>query len=258
MIGFIRASFRIFRNRRVMLGSFFTLILTYVTHLIIYSQIPRINNPSCFWPILITLSGMFWPALWGCIIAGTSPRDEMRQGTLEFLLATPITPKRLIFGMTFAPFMITMVLCFASIPSILICLFRLEAGFSWISPILTFILMMPVIWVHLIFSVWEGSQFNQQTGYTFSFMFMVFGSVYFFVHAIWGSINIPFITWVLYVYAVANLVINFIKRKNQRRSPLKTWKNNAIPTPRLSAGFLRFCGVMREPFSLMMTVSQNI
>ena len=241
MIGFIRASSRIFRNRRVMLGSFVALILTYITHLIIYSQITRFdNNSSCFWPVLITLSGLFWPTLWGCIIAGTSPRDEMRQGTLEFLLTTPITPKRLILGMTFAPLMITMVLCFSSIPSILICLFRLEMGFSWISPILVFMLMMPMIWLHLFISVLEGSQFNLQTGYAFSSMFMVFGSVYFFVIAIWGHFNLPFSTWIIFVYAVVNLLINFIKQKKSASFAIEDLEKQCDPKTKTISGLFAF------------------
>ncbi len=243
MIGFIRASFRVFRNRRVMLGSFFVLILTYVTHLILYSQIPRFDNPSCFWPILIMLSGMFWPALWGCVIAGTSPRDEMRQGTLEFLLATPITPKRLIIGMSFVPLMIIIILCFASIPSILLCLLRLGENILWIPPIITFLIMLPLIWFLIILSVWGGSKLDEYQNVIPVAMIPV---LFFFVFVgmltlfIWGNIDIPVLSYFLIAYGLANLVNPVVTLIRSRSFAIEDLEKQRDPNAKTISRFFAF------------------
>ena len=100
--------------------------------------------------------------------------------------------------------------------------------------------MMPVIWLHLIFSVWEGSQFNQQTGYFFVSMFIVFGCVYFFVHTIWGKYNIPFISWVLIVSADANLLIIFIKQKKSAPFGIEDLEKQRDPDAKNISHFFAF------------------
>jgi len=120
----------------------------------------------------------------------------MRQGTLEFLLATPITPKRLILGMSIAPLMITMVLCFASIPSMLCCLSRLDAWGSWMPSFITLLLMPPVIWFLLILSVWGGSKVDQyQSGVSgaLGYALVCFMCIFLFVIIMWGGLKMWYI-----------------------------------------------------------------
>ncbi len=112
------------------------------------------------------------------------------------MLATPITPKRLIIGMSIAPLMITMVLCFASMPSMLCCLFRLDTGVSWAPSFITLLLMLPVIWLLLILSIWGGSKVDQyQAGIpgAIGYALVCFICISIFVIVMWGVIKIWFI-----------------------------------------------------------------
>lgn len=154
MIGFIRASSRFLRDRRILLGSFLAVILSLVSIVwlnALRSSYTRVDLNS---GIVLVLMGFLWPSLWGMIVASILPKDEYRQGTLELLLAIPITPRRLVLAMSITPILITSLLFIAVSPGLFIVL-SLKGNVivltraCWVA-----LLCQPLVWFLLFSSVW--------------------------------------------------------------------------------------------------------
>lgn len=154
MIGFIRASSRFLRDRRILMGSFLSVILSLVTLVWLNALHPSLSNLDPSMGIDYVLGGFFWPIVWGIVVASSLPQDEHRQGTLELLLVTPITPRRLVLAMSITSILITTLLFIAVFPGLFIVLSVnsdtiVMARAFWLA-----ILSQPVVWILLFSSVW--------------------------------------------------------------------------------------------------------
>ena len=116
MPGILRASWRFFRDRRVLLGSLVIFLLSTGTEIFLYSLILHETIPPVWIPIVLVMGAVGWPVLWGSILAAAIVQDEMRTGALEMLLATPVSPLRLITAMSGVPTLIALLLICAGLP----------------------------------------------------------------------------------------------------------------------------------------------
>lgn len=157
MIGFIRASSRFLRDRRILLGSFIAVCLSHISLLWVFSAISPDSFLVSLKGIYLVFAGMFWPLLWGIILSSILPREEYRQGTLELLLLTPVSPYRMVGALWIISLVITNILIVAVFPALFLCFSLMnapEARMEWAWDVITF---LPVVWFALLLVLLSGS-----------------------------------------------------------------------------------------------------
>ncbi len=187
MVGYLRASIRLLRDRRILLGSFLAVILSFAT---LFGGIEAFANAISiqYQGVFLVLTGFFWPMLWGILLASLLPKDEYRQGTLELLLLTPISPQRLVFAMSLAPILITTILYIAIFPGFFLYLSIKHDPTLSNQVLWTCMLFQPITWFLIVFSVWtSATKTGSEAGGIGKNMliWVAFGFCFLFIFEVW-------------------------------------------------------------------------
>ena len=156
MIGYIRASSRFLRDRRILLGSLISVILSFISVLCLSALFGN-GAYSTIESVILVFAGLLWPMLWGNIVAGILPKDEYRQGTLELLLMTPITPRKLVFAMSASPIVIATILYCAVFPVFFILFSNPMNHAMALCAFFTALIFIPISWMTIVSTLWTAA-----------------------------------------------------------------------------------------------------
>lgn len=155
MTGFIRASSRFLRDRRILLGSFVTLLLAAISLVAVFALTVDYPKDVLLRGFYLVLAGLFWPSTWGSIVASILPKDERRQGTLEMLMVAPFTPPRLALALSVAPLFITAILFAAIFPGVYLCLASFQSPGALLHTLGIFAVCLLFSGIQQVESVWR-------------------------------------------------------------------------------------------------------